>query len=148
MQGFCCINTGKLCSVRLSDLLGVFAPIRGVFESVRSTLAVFKPCASMALIGGCMNDGCFEVQEPNGKVYRVWLNGLTEGFVEGAFVLNRMAPAVNREKHIAWLKGKEAQSIAGLLQVKLNRLLRVFRRVPRLENVCTSLAQPMGKSRE
>ena len=95
-----------------------------------------------------MNDGCFEVQEPNGKVYRVWLNGLTEGFVEGAFVLNRMAPAVSREKYISWLKGREAQSIVGLLQVRLNRLLRVFRKGLRLENVCTSLAQPMGKSRE
>ena len=48
MQGFCCINTGKLCSVRLSEGLGVSALVRGVVASVRSTLAVFEPCESMA----------------------------------------------------------------------------------------------------
>ena len=62
-----------------------------------------------------MNNGYFEVQEPNGKVYRIWLNGRTEGFAEGALVFNRMAPAVNREKYISWIKGRKSQSIAGLL---------------------------------
>ena len=101
----------------------------------------------MAHIGGYMNGGYFEVQEPNGKVYRIGLDGRTEGFVEGAIVLNRMAPAVNREKYRSWLMGREDQSIAGLLQVRLDRLLMVFRKGMRLGSVYKSPAPPTGKSR-
>ena len=37
-------------NVRLSEWLGVSALVRGVIASVRSTLAEFEPCASMACI--------------------------------------------------------------------------------------------------
>lgn len=35
----------------------------------------------------------FEVHEPQGRVYRIWLDGRIEGFVPGSIIVNGIAPS-------------------------------------------------------
>ena len=42
-----------------------------------------------------MSKPIFEVQEPSGKIYRIWAEGRIEGFEAGAVIINRVAPLMN-----------------------------------------------------
>lgn len=43
----------------------------------------------------------FEVHERNGKTYRIWADGHTEGFEEGAIIINGASVWVNLAKGLA-----------------------------------------------
>jgi len=37
----------------------------------------------------------FEVHTPDGRVFRVGANGITEGFPDGSILINRLAPKIH-----------------------------------------------------
>ena len=84
-------------SVRLSDWLGVSGAAPDVFASVRSTLAVFEPCAAWLSIGDNMNT-VFKARTADGHVYQVFEDGSCDGFPPGTMIINGWMRMLNYER--------------------------------------------------
>ena len=84
MTGFCGINYGKPCSVRLNDELGITGRgVRGIGH-----LAKQGDLESYMEI-------VFEAHLPDGKVIKVFENGSCEGLPDGTFLFNRWMALLN-----------------------------------------------------
>jgi hypothetical protein len=54
----------------------------------------------------------FEVHEPSGHVYRVWLDGRVEGFAPGAMVVNGIAPSYDYAASLLMLAAQHRRVVA------------------------------------
>ena len=71
--------------------------MRGVIASVRSTLAVFEPCAAWLSIGDNMNT-VFKARTADGHVYQVFEDGSCDGFPPGTMIINGWMRMLNYER--------------------------------------------------